>query len=206
MMDEDISPEARAEIEQGKRYRQRPALKNNVSRNIWLVLAYILLFTIALVIARGWPSWFVYMYPVANMLVRAIPVGLIALVAVWGIWKVAASNNLGYIVTVLFTTLIPVALATSFFADYDFFDFGIEATYLAGVRYHDHFYHLDIVPVSSAPPDLYECDWTGTWCHRVDCFPYDGADSWDSFDEYPRIIAERYPVCATGARLPTARP
>jgi hypothetical protein len=210
-MIDEMSSEVRAEIEQGKRYRQRPALKINASRNVWLALILASLFVIGIryvVIAGMHKGEFNYWNPIGGVLDNVISAGTICIWA--GIfllfardWKgrVRAGIMLGFL-------LLPVGALING----PTFGPGVLGTggarHLTSVPYDGHMYHLEVSYFSGVYPFLFECDRTGTWCHEADCFPYDDTvtNEYGPNNEFARKVAENSPICSTGRWLPTPDP
>jgi hypothetical protein len=213
-MIEEISPEARAEIEQGKGYRETRLvellLKVVRSKSIRLAVLCVLLFCIGLSTAltsNGPEGDFNYRNRLDgewHAILLALGTSLQAGVLIWLFgewkWRVRARLTLAFLLlpAIAWINDPPLILATPWG----------DVEHLTSVTYQGHMYHLERQYFSGIYPHLYECDSSGTWCHDVRCFPYDEAytNKYGHINEFARKLAESYPICSTGKPLPTPDP
>jgi hypothetical protein len=214
-MSEDMSSEARAEIEQGKRYAETRLaelfLKVVRSKRIRLAVLCALLFCIGLntaLTSSGPEGDFNYRNPLGgewNRILSVFGTSSWAGVLIWFFgewkWKVRARLTLAFLLLPVIAWINdpPSLIRAMPMGDVE---------HLTSVTYQGHMYHLERQYFSGIYDHLYECDNSGKWCHQVRCFPYDEAitNQYDQSNEFARKLAETYPICATGERLPAASP
>jgi hypothetical protein len=207
-MSEDISPEARAEIEQGKCYRDRrsrwaiPHIPQFDQDKVELWCCALLLLG-GLYFANGGREWIVYWHRPTTYIVRFIPVVLICFLAFWIVWK--SSNWKKYLLvragcTVAFSLLIPLVFISSWLA----INFRLEGDieHISSVRYHGHVYHLERFSFSGIYYNIWECDRAGILCREVYCFPYEEAEATEPVREFASYVR----ICSTGEYLPGTSP
>jgi hypothetical protein len=214
-MIDEMRSEARAEIEQGERYRETRLielfLKVVRSKSIRLAVLCMLLFCIGLTTAltsNGPEGDFNYRNPLGgewNGILSVLGTSLWAGALIWlfGAWKWKVRARL----TLVFLLLPVIAWINdppSFMAGMPLGD----VEHLTSVTYQGHVYHLERQYFSGIYLHLYECDSSGRWCHEVRCFPYDEAvtNEYGYRNEIARKVAESFPICSTGERLPPTSP